>query len=126
MTLCTNSPLDYYASDTDALGCTLFFLGVSQHILGRHEDAYEALCRCSETSWAASFVYRQSLCYFVKGKVHQSKAHHSDAIEMFSRAIELTPDNAYAIFRRAWSHKVIAVRRCFTTVYYLFMLLSFG
>lgn len=79
---------------------------MSYTILKNWELAEKNLTACLNTSWAVSAPHNTALVYFARGKQYQCQGLHDKAIVEFTGAIEEEPENAYAMFRRAWSYKV--------------------
>lgn len=103
--ICTQD-LVSYCPDTDAHGITLFFLGICYTVLSEWAEAENVLNKCLKTSWGVASSHNLALIYFTRGKQFQCTKRHQQAIDDFTLAIAEEPDNAYAIFRRAWSYKV--------------------
>ena len=102
--LCTTE-LASYCPDTDAFGITLFFLGICHTVLSQWAEAENVLNECLKSSWGVASAHNLALIYFTRGKQFQCTKRHKEAIADFTMAIEQEPENAYAIFRRAWSYK---------------------
>ena len=104
--LCSSQEWRLYECDEFSYGCVLFFLGISLRNIGALEESEGVLAACQATAWVAA-ARNLMLVNFAMGKVCQMRHKYSEAVDYYTRTIELDPSNAHAFFRRAWTHKAL-------------------
>ena len=70
----------------------------------RLDDANGSLESALSSKWGA-VPNNATVINFALAKLYQQQEQHHKAISKFSEAIDIDPTNAWAYFRRAWSHK---------------------
>ena len=127
-----------YAPADAEIGACLFFKGVSLSHLDRLGEALECFLLALDSPWAVEIGERQiplrfnlrdeqdrrgdsvrehnrMICLFAVAKTLQREKKHLEAIEYFTKALEVLPldkDIAFVHFRRAWSYKVSRSLQC--------------
>jgi hypothetical protein len=94
-----------FVPDDLSLGTQLYFLALSQIQLQKFQLADIHLQKCAETHWVDA-KHNKFLYLYTSGKLCQSQGQHVAAIDKFTAAMALTPNNPYCHFKRAWSYKV--------------------
>lgn len=97
--------LDFVADDV-AYGAQLYFLSLTLIQLKKFEKASKYLLQCKETHWV-HIPHNLFLFTYTSAKLLQCQGQHKHAVEEFSVAIQLNPQNAYCYFRRGWSQKSV-------------------
>ena len=99
-----------HCPDSNIRGVLYYFLGLSLLRKADTRDDKELiesyLLSASSTAWLR-YSTNEKLLRFTLGKLKQSQVKHNEAIEEFSRSLEIDDQNPYAFFRRAWSYKYI-------------------
>eukprot|EP01041_Mallomonas_annulata_P002524 gene2524-4908_t len=98
--------LKEHAPDPFDIGAALFFVGVSQSLLGNQQETITTLNECLSSEWAA-LDRQQALCLFARGKALQRLGRHEEAVTDFNTCVEFNENDAHACFRRAWSYKAL-------------------
>eukprot|EP01034_Spumella_vulgaris_P021885 gene21885-27961_t len=95
-----------FVPDDLSLGTQLYFLALSQIQLQKYHLADIHLQKCAETHWVDA-KHNKFLYLYTSGKLCQSQGQHLAAIDKFTAAMALTPNNPYCHFKRAWSFKAV-------------------
>jgi len=95
-----------YAPDPIDVGAALFFCSLCQSVLGYANSCLSLLDRCLASEWASTERH-MSLCQFARGKALQRLGRHEEAVSDYTRCVEINGQDAHALFRRAWSYKVL-------------------
>lgn len=120
-----------YAPADAEIGACLFFKGVSLSHLDRLAEALACFLLALDSPWALKSEeqkvhlrvnlrdeqdrrdsvreHNRMICLFAVAKALQREKKHVEAIEYFTKALEVLPldkDIAFVHFRRAWSYKV--------------------
>lgn len=94
-----------FVPDDLSLGTLLFFLALTQTQLQKFGEADAHLAQCAATHWVDA-QHNRFLHRYVAAKLRQCQGQHAAAVESFTEALALSPDNPFCLFKRAWSHKV--------------------
>lgn len=95
-----------------------FFLGMSAFQLQEYNEADDCFKRCVSSHWV-DLKRNKFVCIYAQAKLLQVNGKHNEAIEMFSEALSMEPENAFCLFRRAWSYKVRINITIFFAIYNL-------